>query len=191
MFQTYVRTQLTHMSIDEASHAYLHGALKPMCTVCRMLDREEEERAHMAGVAAQAASFDATPPADFGTGFDPYQGRGNRGGRGGRGGPFGRSGRGGKDRTGNDNSSDLQASISAAAAPVSAHNMPGVNATAAVHSHALRQGRSPAVDNRFNPLANHTEFLAAILAPVQIEPLGVHATTRSRNRRVLWHGNRA
>ena len=131
--------------------------------------------------AAQAASLDATPPADFGRGFDPYQGRGGRGGRGSRGGPSGRSGRGGNDRTGNDHPSDLQASVSAAAATVSAHNAPGVNAIAAVHSHALRQGRSPAVNNRFTPLANHAEFLAANLAPVQLEPLGVHATTRSRN----------
>jgi hypothetical protein len=95
VFQTYVRTQLSHMSIDEASHAYLHGALEPIRTVCRMLDREEEERAHMAGVAAQAASLDATPPADFGRGFDPYQGCGGRGGRGSRGGPSSRGGRNG------------------------------------------------------------------------------------------------
>ena len=58
---------------------------------------------------------------------------------------------------------------------------PGVNAIAAVHSHALRQGRSSAVNNRFTPFANHAEFWAATLASVQIEPLGVNATTRSRN----------
>ena len=61
---------------------------------------------------------------------------------------------------------DLQASISAAAATVSAHNAPGVNSIAAVLSHALRQGRSPAVNNRFTALANHAEILAANLAPV-------------------------
>ena len=55
------------MSTDKASHAYLHGALEPIRTVCRLLDREEEERAHMAGVAARAASLDATPPADLPT----------------------------------------------------------------------------------------------------------------------------
>ena len=180
--QTYVRTQLSHMSIDEASHAYLQGALEPIRTVCRMLDREEEERAHMAGVVAQAASLHVTPPADFGRGFDPYQGSGGRGGCGGRGGPFGqgdRCDRGGNDRTGNDHSSDLQVSISAAAATVSAHNAPGVNAIAAVHSHALCQGRSLAVNNRFTPLANHAQFLAANLAPVQIKPLSSHETTRN------------
>ena len=50
-----------------------------------------------------------------------------------------------------------------------------------MHSHALRQGRSPAANNRFTPLANHAEVLAANLTPVQIDPLGVHATTRSCN----------
>ena len=113
------------MRIDDPSHAYLRGLLERIRTVCRMLDREEEERAHMAGVAAQAASLDATPPADVGWGFDPYQGCGGRVGRGGRGGPSGRggrSGRGGTDRTGNDPSSDLQASISAAAAIIFAQN---------------------------------------------------------------------
>ena len=157
-----------------------HGALEPNRMVCPMLDREEEERAHMAGDAAQAASLDATPPADFGRGFDPYHGRSGRGSPSGHGGC---TGCGGNDRTGNDHSSDLQASISGAAVTVSAHHAPAVNSIVAVHSHALCLGRCPAVNYRFTPLANHVLILAGILAPVQIEPLettlSYHAVTFS------------
>ena len=41
-------------------------------------------------------------------------------------------------------------------------------------------GSIPCCKQSFTPLANHAE-LTANLAPVQTEPLGVHATTRSRN----------
>ena len=82
----------------------------------------------MAGVAARTAALDADPLTDFSKGLDPLKALG---------------GHGGNARTGNDHSSDLQASTSAAAATLSSSNAPGVNAVAAVHSHALQQGRHP------------------------------------------------
>eukprot|EP00892_Ulva_mutabilis_P009403 jgi/Ulvmu1/6835/UM031_0040.1 len=86
------------MDIDETSDAYRYGDLEPLRSVCRALDREEEEREHMtppAGTQASASAVAAegNTSSDFGRGFDPRGPRWNshpsRGpGRGGRHGPY-------------------------------------------------------------------------------------------------------
>lgn len=205
VFQTAVRKHLEHMNIAESSDRYRFGDLEPIRTVCRTLDREEEERVHVAPESLPstraAAALDApnTAPStgrstfgsdfgrDFGRDFDPNPGRGWHADRGNRGGrfPWGRHNRGGRGGRGYqaqppadvDLLGDVVAGNPNASVNTNALHAPGISShvVAAVHSGALRAGRSPAMS-----VEAHAEFLSASLGPAPVHP-EVNATTRSRN----------
>lgn len=191
VFHTVARKELARKGITETSDAYSAGDLEPIRVICHALDREEaEHRSQRVAPAKPAtAALDLNPGAPSWDGYDPNAGRGvrngrNRNNRGIRGGQGGR-GRGGQ--WSDPGADDMPDGMLMAPEPELAVNtsalkvMVSANIAAAHHSNALRQGRSPAVANKFWPLTQQAEMLAASLEQVTVPTADVSAATRSRS----------